>query len=184
VWWGLSLLDIRLPLLHCLLFGAIISPTDPIAVMAILKSVGAPRPLEVVIAGESLFNDGVAVVTVAVLLGLVQGTIGAEPSQALLVLLREAGGGLLLGLGLGVGSFALLRSIDQYQVEVLLTLAAVVGGYALAKHLHVSGPLAMVVTGLSWATRAARRRCRTPHDSTWTCSGNSSTRCSTRCSSC
>jgi CPA1 family monovalent cation:H+ antiporter len=148
LWAGLALLGIALPLLHCLLFGAIISPTDPIAVMGILKSIDAPKRLEVVIAGESLFNDGVAVVAVALLLGMVQGTVEATPGRVLTVLLHEAGGGLLFGLALGWCTFALLKSIDHYQVEVLLTLSAVVGGYALAQHLHVSGPLAMVVTGL------------------------------------
>ncbi len=148
MWGGLRLFGLEMPLLHCLLFGAIISPTDPIAVMGILKSIGAPRRLEVVIAGESLFNDGVAVVAVALLVGLVQGTVEATPGHVSGVLLHEAGGGLLLGLALGWCTYALMRSIDQYQVEVLLTLAAVVGGYALARHLGVSGPLAMVVTGL------------------------------------
>lgn len=148
MWLVLGWVDLPLPLLHCLLFGAIISPTDPIAVMGILKSIGAPRELEVVIAGESLFNDGVAVVAVALLLGLAQGTVEPGAGEAFKVLAHEAGGGILFGFALGWCTFLLLRSIDQYQVEVLITLAAVVGGYALAKHLHVSGPLAMVVTGL------------------------------------
>lgn len=148
LWIGLPHFGIELTPLQCLLFGAIISPTDPIAVMGILKSVGAPKRLEVVIAGESLFNDGVAVVAVALLLGLVEGRIEATPAHVLTSVLQEAGGGLLAGLVLGWCTFALLRSIDQYEVEVLLTLAAVVGGYALAQHLHVSGPLAVVVTGL------------------------------------
>jgi CPA1 family monovalent cation:H+ antiporter len=140
-------IGIDLPLVYCLLFGALISPTDPIAVMGILKSAGAPKSLELVIAGESLFNDGVGVVLFALLLGLAGGD---APSfgEAGLLLLREAGGGILFGLALGSVTYRLLRSIDQYQVEVLLTLAAVMGGYALASHLHVSAPLAMVVTGL------------------------------------
>jgi CPA1 family monovalent cation:H+ antiporter len=148
MWLGLGFFGVELPLLYCLLFGAIISPTDPIAVMGILKSIGAPKRLEVVIAGESLFNDGVAVVLVALLLGLAQGTVEPSLERAFLVLLREAGGGIAFGLALGWCTNAMLRSIDNYQVEVLLTLAAVGGGYALAGHLHVSGPLAMVVTGL------------------------------------
>jgi CPA1 family monovalent cation:H+ antiporter len=148
LWFGLGWFGIELPLLYCLLFGAIVSPTDPIAVMGILKSIGAPKALEVVIAGESLFNDGVAVVLVALLLGLAQGSVEPSAGHALLVLLREAGGGIAFGLALGWCTFLMLRSIDNYQVEVLLTLAAVGGGYALAGHLHVSGPLAMVVTGL------------------------------------
>jgi CPA1 family monovalent cation:H+ antiporter len=144
----LGAIGLALPLLHCLLFGALISPTDPIAVIGILKSAGAPRNLEVVIAGESLFNDGVGVVIFSLLLGML--VDGGVPSigNAALLLLREAGGGLLFGWLLGQGTLRLLRSIDHYQVEVLLTLAAVVGGYALANRLHVSGPLAMVVVGL------------------------------------
>ncbi len=148
MWWLLPLLGLPLPLTYCLLFGALISPTDPIAVMGILKSAGAPKHLELVIAGESLFNDGVGVVIFSLLLGmLVSGQVPSFSHGAQL-LLHEAGGGLLFGLVLGYITFRLLRSIDQYQVEVLLTLAAVMGGYALASRLHVSGPLAMVVAGL------------------------------------
>ncbi|RCW68168.1 cation:proton antiporter [Pseudorhodoferax soli] len=148
MWAVLPLAGVELSLLHCLLFGALISPTDPIAVMGILRSAGAPKNLELVIAGESLFNDGVGVVLFALLLGLLaSGTVPSAQGAGVL-LLREAGGGIAFGLVLGYVTFRLIRSIDQYQVEVLLTLAAVVGGYALASHLHVSGPLAMVVCGL------------------------------------
>jgi len=148
MWLALQLVELQLPLLYCLLFGALISPTDPIAVMGILKSAGAPPKLELVIAGESLFNDGVGVVIFSLLLGMLAS--GATPTlgQGLELLLHEAGGGLLFGLVLGYVTFRLLKSVDNYQVEVLLTLAAVTGGYALASQLHVSGPLAMVVAGL------------------------------------
>ncbi len=148
MWWLLPLMGIQLPLLYCLLFGALISPTDPIAVMGILKSAGAPKELELVISGESLFNDGVGVVIFSLLLGML--TSGVTPSfgQGLEALVQEAGGGLIFGFGLGYLTFSLLKSIDSYQVEVLLTLAAVTGGYALAAQLHISGPLAMVVAGL------------------------------------
>jgi CPA1 family monovalent cation:H+ antiporter len=147
-WFALPWVGLQLPLIHCLLFGALISPTDPIAVMGILKTAGAPKNLELVIAGESLFNDGVGVVIFSLLLGMLAS--GATPTvdQGLHLLLREAGGGLLFGLALGTVTFLLLRSVDNYQVEVMLTLAAVTGGYALANRLHVSGPLAMVVVGL------------------------------------
>ena len=136
-----------LPLAN-LLFGALISPTDPIAVMAILKSARAPRELELVIASESLFNDGVAVVLFSLLLGMLASGQAPSLSQASGLLVHQTGGGLLFGLALGYLTFRLLRTVDNYKVEVLLTLAAVTGGYALASKLDVSGPLAMVVAGL------------------------------------
>jgi CPA1 family monovalent cation:H+ antiporter len=148
MWWLLPLLGMQLPLLYCLLFGALISPTDPIAVMGILKSAGAPKNLELVIAGESLFNDGVGVVIFALLLGVLASGTTPTVGAAFQLLLHEAGGGLVFGFALGYVTYRMLKSIDQYQVEVLVTLAAVVGGYALASHLHVSGPLAMVVAGV------------------------------------
>ena len=148
LWWVLPWAGLPLPLLYCMLFGALISPTDPIAVMGILKTAGAPKNLELVIAGESLFNDGVGVVIFSLLLGMLASGEAPTLSRGGELLLREAGGGLLLGLALGFVTFRLLRSIDQYQVEVMLTLAAVMGGYALANRLHVSGPLAMVVAGV------------------------------------
>jgi len=141
-------LGIDMPWLYCLLFGALISPTDPIAVMGILKTVGAAKSLEIKIAGESLFNDGIGVVVFLVILGLVQGV--SEPTIQGIggLLLQEAGGGIVFGLVIGLVAFSLLRSIDNYQVEVLLTLALVMGGYAAAHALHISGPIAMVVAGL------------------------------------
>jgi CPA1 family monovalent cation:H+ antiporter len=141
-------IGLPIPLLYCLLFGALISPTDPIAVMSILQSAGASKSLETVIAGESLFNDGVGVVVFTLLLGIVASGTVPDVGQGASLLFQEVGGGILLGGLLGYATFWLLKSIDQYQVEVMLTLAAVLGGYALASHLHVSGPLAMVVAGL------------------------------------
>ena len=148
MWLVLPFIGVQLPFLYCLLFGALISPTDPIAVMGILKSAHAPKDLELVIAGESLFNDGVGVVIFSLLLGMLASGVTPTVGQGLTLLLHEAGGGIFLGLVLGTFTFLLLRSVDDYHVEVLLTLATVMGGYALAASLHVSGPLAMVVAGL------------------------------------
>ena len=148
LWLALPPVGVALPLIYCMLFGALISPTDPIAVMGILKSTHAPESLEVVIAGESLFNDGVGVVVFALIAGVLASGSAPEASSVGWLLLREAGGGVAFGLVLGFVTYRLLRSIDAYQEEVLITLAAVIGGYALATHLHISGPLAMVVAGL------------------------------------
>ncbi|GAC1406966.1 MAG: sodium:proton antiporter [Burkholderiaceae bacterium] len=141
-------IGISLPLAYCLVFGALISPTDPIAVMAIMKSAGAPQSIEIVIAGESLFNDGVGVVFFSMILAMAMAGEPPTLARGALLLLHEAGGGIVFGLALGAVTFYLLQSIDSYEEEVLITLAAVLGGYALANHLHVSGPLAMVVVGL------------------------------------
>jgi CPA1 family monovalent cation:H+ antiporter len=147
-WLVLDLVGLPVRLIDCFVFGALISPTDPIAVMGILKSANAPKGLEIKITGESLFNDGVGVVLFTVLLGLAQGTRPMSVGGVALLFVEEAVGGIVLGLVLGYVTYLLLRSIDHYQVEILLTLALVLGGNALATKLHVSGPLAMVVAGL------------------------------------
>ncbi len=193
-----QLLDVELPLIYCFIFGALIAPTDPISVLAIMKKVGAPKSLETKLAGESLFNDGVGVVVFMALLSVagigghpptpptpgqpetpttqtIQHTPGmqeTQENQAVLAVAKtdtahetegqshntladvgelfavEVLGGVVLGLGLGLAAFAMLWRIDDYKTEVLITLATVTGGYALAHALHVSGPLAMVVAGL------------------------------------
>lgn len=142
-------MQLQIDFIHCLLFGALISPTDPIAVIGILKEANIPKSLETKISGESLFNDGVAVVIFISIFEIIQaGTANLDASDIILLFLKEAAGGILLGVVLGYGTYLLLRSIDQYKVEVMLTLALVMGGTLLASMLHVSAPLAMVMAGL------------------------------------
>ncbi len=153
----MELIGIHIDFIHCLLFGALISPTDPIAVLGILKEAGIPKSLEVKITGESLFNDGVAVV---IFLSLYQvAKIGIANLSAVdvgLLFLREAVGGIVLGFALGYAGFYLLKSIDNYKVEVVITLAIVTGGYSLAEIVQVSGPLSMVVAGIITGNRGRR----------------------------
>ena len=152
----LAAIQLPIPFIVCLLFGALISPTDPIAVMAILKSLGAPKELETKITGESLFNDGVGVVVFIVILQIAygQGDISALKVTGLFV--QEAVGGVIFGLIVGYISFKMIKSIDNYQVEVLITLALVMGGYAAALALHLSAPIAIVVAGLVVGHKARR----------------------------
>lgn len=147
-WWGLGWLGIEVPFIHGLLFGALISPTDPIAVLGIIKKVGAPKVLETKIAGESLFNDGVGVVVFLTILEFL-----GDPGQPTFIsvstlLLKEAIGGVVLGFVIGYVGYRLLCSVDAYAVEVLITLALASGGYVLAEMLHFSAPIAIVVAGL------------------------------------
>jgi len=144
----LGLLGLGISYLNCLLFGALISPTDPIAVLGILKKIGVPKSLETKIAGESLFNDGVGVVIFVVILQIATDGGNIHAGDITKLFLEEAVGGLLLGLLLGWIAYFLIRSVDNYRVEILITLALVMGGYALAPVIHTSGPLAMVVAGL------------------------------------
>ena len=141
-------LGIKINFIYCLLFGALISPTDPVAVLGILKKAGAPKSLETKITGESLFNDGVGVVVFLAILGIATGENDATFAAIGNLFFLEVLGGIAIGFVIGLLAFLMLRSIDQYQVEVLITLALVTGGYSLAHNLHTSGPLAMVVAGL------------------------------------
>jgi CPA1 family monovalent cation:H+ antiporter len=145
----LPLLGLNIGFVNCLLFGALISPTDPIAVLGILKKAGVPKKLETKIVGESLFNDGVGVVIFLTIFSIAK---SAENSFEILemgkLFAKEVFGGILLGMGLGYLTFKMMRSIDDYAVEVIITIAAVMGGTLLAHQLHVSAPLAMVVAGL------------------------------------
>jgi len=158
-----ALLYVLLPLLHqpvafihCLLFGALISPTDPIAVLSILKKAGIAESVETSITGESLFNDGVGVVIFLTIFNFARGGAAeVDTVEIIKLLLTEVGGGILLGLLLGYVVYRMLKSIDHYQTEVLLTLGLVMGGTALAPIFHFSGPLAMVVAGLFIGNKGA-----------------------------
>jgi len=147
-WILLRSLGLDLPFIYCLLFGALISPTDPIAVLGILKNANAPKSLETKITGESLFNDGVGVVVFIVLLDIVSGGHEIDAVQVLLFFLQEVVGGAVFGLATGYLVYWMLKSVDNYPVEILLTMALVTGTYALAETLHLSAPLAVVVAGL------------------------------------
>lgn len=148
IWLAFTALGMDMPLIYCLVFGALISPTDPIAVLGILKSAGASKSLETKITGESLFNDGVGVVIFIVLLGLVGSDHELSAGEVISLFAKEAGGGVVLGLASGALAYWLLKHVDDYQVEILVTLAVVTGGYALADTWHLSGPIAVVVAGL------------------------------------
>lgn len=149
VYYLFGLFHVDVPLIYCLLFGSLISPTDPIAVLGILKEAKITKILELKITGESLFNDGVAVVIFASLLEIAHGGTEAMTFSGIsYIFIKEAIGGLVFGLVLGYIGFWAMRTIDNYKVEVLITLAIVMIGYSLAQHIHVSGPLAMVVAGI------------------------------------
>jgi monovalent cation:H+ antiporter, CPA1 family len=153
------LLGIAVPFLWCLVFGALISPTDPVAVLLVLKRVGIPDELQATVAGESLFNDGIGVVLFTLLLSLATHS-GAHPQGPLAVaglFLLEAVGGGFLGLALGYAAFALIRSVDDYSVELIISLALVTVTYSLAGTLHVSGPVAVVVAGILMGNHGMER---------------------------
>nr|WP_298410933.1 sodium:proton antiporter [uncultured Halomonas sp.] len=152
----LGFFGFSVPWMYCLVFGALISPTDPIAVLGILRQANAPVDLELRIVGESLFNDGVAVVVFTLLLGAATGSEALTFTHAGKLFLIEAGGGIALGLVVGGIAYWLMRSIDEYRIEVLISLAVVLGGYALALELHASGPIAMVVAGLLVGNKARK----------------------------
>ena len=150
-----SFFGFQIEYIYCLIFGVIVTPTDPVAVLGLLKRLKVPKRLEAIIGGESLFNDGVAVVIFSVLLTIAFGSstghghgVDVDANVIIGLFVREALGGALLGIFSGYITFLLLRSIDDYIIEVIATLALVTGAYSLALNLHISGPIAMVVAGV------------------------------------
>jgi CPA1 family monovalent cation:H+ antiporter len=148
MWLVFGLLEMTIPFLYCLVFGALISPTDPIAVLGVLSGLHAPVSLRTQIAGEALFNDGIGVVIYIVLLRMAVGGTPTSIDSVAMLFAVEALGGILFGLVAGWVTYRMLKSIDSYKTEILLTLALAMGGYGLANTLHLSGPLAIVAAGL------------------------------------
>ena len=149
MYWLAHFLNHDIAFIYCLLFGALISPTDPIAVLGILKDAKAPKKLEVKIVGESLFNDGVGVVIFLVILAVAeQGIASVEAEEVGFLFFEEVFGGIALGLAMGWIGFQLMKAIDHYETEVMITLALVMGIYSVAHYVHFSGPLAVVVAGI------------------------------------
>jgi len=149
MFYALQIVGFEIKFIYCLLFGALISPTDPIAVLGILKKAGVPKKLEAKIVGESLFNDGVGVVVFLTIFKIADSGVGNfQPIHVLELFGQEIIGGVALGLFLGWITYRLLKSIDDYDIEVIITLAVVMVGTAIAQKLHLSAPLAMVTAGL------------------------------------
>ncbi|NDV69311.1 sodium:proton antiporter [Dysgonomonas sp. 25] len=143
-------IHLEVPLIYCLLFGALISPTDPIAVLSILKEAKVSKALASKIAGESLFNDGVAVVLFTVIFSIAQGMgdVHISAGEVTILLLKEVAGGLLVGAALGNLGYWAMKTANDYKLAVMITLSVVMGGYLFASSINISGPLTMVAAGL------------------------------------
>jgi CPA1 family monovalent cation:H+ antiporter len=154
-WFIMEIFNHPVPLVYCFLFGALISPTDPIAIMGILSKAGLGKAIKTNIIGESLFNDGIGVVIFAIILQIAStGTGDLHFADVVLLFIREALGGIAAGWAIGFAGYQLMKSIDNFQTEILISLAMVMGGYSLCHYLHVSGPLAMVVAGIMTGNRS------------------------------
>ncbi len=155
IWWVFWLVGIAVPLAWCLVLGAILAPTDPVALAALLRETRMPQNVQAVMAGESLFNDGVAVVVFSAMLAIA--TDGAvAPATIALDFARQLGGGLAIGAATGWIVFQVMRRVDEYPLEIMMSLALAAGTYALADALGASGPIAVVVAGLLIGTRGKR----------------------------
>lgn len=149
LYYSLQIFHFKANLIYCFLFGALISPTDPVAVLSILKNLNISKSIEIKISGESLFNDGISVVLVAVILKILEG--GGQNisfSNIAILLLKEAGGGMLVGILIGYLASVAINKVKDYKASIIITLAVVMGGYLVAKSINISGPLTMVSAGL------------------------------------
>ncbi|PQL95177.1 cation:proton antiporter [Apibacter adventoris] len=149
LYYSLQIFHFKANLIYCFLFGALISPTDPVAVLSILKNLNISKSIEIKISGESLFNDGISVVLVAVILKILEG--GGQNisfSNIAILLLKEAGGGMLVGILIGYLASIAINKVKDYKASIIITLAVVMGGYLVAKSINISGPLTMVSAGL------------------------------------
>lgn len=156
IWLVFAVLGGQVPLAWCMVLGAILAPTDPVAVIGLIRRVGLSPTLEATMAGESLLNDGVGVVVFTILLGVATNTGGASVAAGLEEFLREAGGGALLGLATGYLAFLVMRGVDNYNLELTISLALSTGTYSLANWLGTSGPIAVVVAGLITGNQGVR----------------------------